>query len=309
MNNENYYTTLGVSENATQDEIKKAYRKLAKENHPDKGGDEEVFKKISTAYDAIGDENKRREYDIERKNPFGNVGGRYGQSFQEMYNDMFNQRQGMRAHTTNLTIDLGVLESYLSTKKTITYKRKTSCETCHGTGGDKITCTSCQGSGQIIRQMGNGLFIQMVATTCPTCSGYGSINTNPCFVCEGHGTKDEMKTIEVKIPHGIDDGQFFKLQGLGDYRNGIFGDLLVRINIQKENDFEKLGNHLIYSVFFDLDDLQNDSFEVPHPDGKLTIKFPKQFDTSKPLRVKGKGFKLDTVGDMLVNQNVRYYRD
>jgi molecular chaperone DnaJ len=310
MNDETYYSVLGVSEEATQDEIKKAYRKLAKENHPDKGGDEDTFKKISTAYDTIGDENKRKQYDLERKNPFAKMGGKHGQSFQDLYNSMYgNQRQETRVHTTNLTIDLGVLESYLSPKKTITYKRKTSCDTCSGTGGDKKTCITCEGSGQIVRQMGNGMFIQMVVTTCPTCSGHGNINTNPCFVCHGSGTKDEMKNIEIKIPHGIDDGQFFKLQGFGDYRNGVFGDLLVRIKMQKQDNFEKFGNHLVYSVFFDLDDLKKDSFEIPHPDGNLTVKFPNQIDTSKPLRVKGKGFKMETIGDMMVNQYVKYYRD
>jgi len=311
MNDETYYSVLGVSEDASQDEIKKAYRKLAKENHPDKGGDEEVFKKISTAYDTIGDENKRKQYDLERKNPFARMGGGgFNQSFQDIYNSMFGgHRQEPRVHTTNITVEIGVLDSYLSPKKTITYKRKTSCDTCSGTGGDKKTCMTCQGSGQIIRQMGSGMFIQMVATTCPTCSGHGDINTNPCFVCHGSGAKDEMKNIEIRIPHGIDDGQFFKLQGMGDYRNGIFGDLLVRIKIQKQDNFEKLGNHLIYNVYFDLDDLKKDSFEIPHPDGNLTVKFPNQFDTSKPLRVKGKGFKMETIGDMMVNQYVKYYRD
>jgi len=311
MNNETHYSVLGIAEDASQDEIKKTYRKLAKENHPDKGGDEELFKKVSAAYDAISDETKRKQYDLERKNPFANGGGgNYNQAFQEMYDNMFsNNKQNFRAHTTNLTIDIGVLESYLSSKKTITYKRKTSCDTCTGTGGDKRTCTTCQGSGQIIRQMGNGMFIQMVATTCHTCSGHGNINTNPCFVCQGSGTKDEMKNVEVIIPHGIDDGQFFKLQGLGDYRNGIFGDLLVKIRMEKQDNFEKFGNHLIYNAYFDLDDLKNDSFEIPHPNGSLTVKFPNQFDTSKPLRVKGKGFKLETIGDMMVNQYVRYYRD
>lgn len=311
MNAETHYSTLGVAEDASQDEIKKAYRKLAKENHPDKGGDEETFKKISVAYDTIGDEEKRQQYDIQRKNPFGNMGGgSFANDFQEFYNSMFgNRRQEQRVHTTNLTVEIGVLESYLSPKKSITYKRKASCDTCVGTGGDKRICQTCQGSGQIVRQMGSGMFIQMVATTCPGCAGAGQLITNPCFVCNGTGTKDEMKSVEVRIPHGIDDGQFFKLQGMGDFRNGVYGDLLVRISMQKQDNFEKYGNHLIYNVYFDLDDLKKDSFEIPHPDGNLTIKFPNQIDTSKPLRVKGKGFKTDTIGDMMVNQFVKFYRD
>ena len=311
MNADTHYSTLGVAEDASQDEIKKAYRKLAKENHPDKGGDEELFKKISGAYDVIGDEEKRQQYDMERKNPFAGMrGGGFNGSFQDLYNSVFgNMRREQQVHTTTITVQVGVLESYLSTKKTLTYKRKCSCDTCSGTGGDKITCNTCQGSGQIVQQMGSGMWVQMVAMACPTCSGFGNINTNPCFVCNGVGTKDEMKSIDVKIPHGIDDGQFFRLREMGDFRNGMYGDLVVRISIEKENGFEKFGNNLVYNAYFDLDDLNKDSFDIPHPDGTLTVKFPNLVDTSKPLRVKGKGFKMETIGDMLVNQYVKFHKD
>jgi len=311
MNTETHYSILGVEETATQDEIKKAYRNLAKENHPDKGGDEELFKKISVAYDTIGDDEKRKQYDMERKNPFAGMrGGGFGNSMSDLFNSVFGQqRQQQRVHTTNINVNVGVLESYLSPKKEITYKRKTSCDTCSGTGGDKRACSQCNGMGQVMQQMGSGMFIQMIAMACPVCSGSGSINPNPCFVCNGSGGKDEMKSVEIKIPHGIDDGQFFRLQGMGDYRNGIFGDLIVRIQMEKENGFEKFANNLVYNAFFELDDLKNESFIIPHPDGELTVKFPKKFDTSKPLRIKGKGFKTETNGDLLVNQFVKYDRD
>jgi len=291
--NTDYYSILGVEETATQDEIKKAYRKLAKENHPDKGGDEE----------------KRQRYDMERKNPFAGMGGEMGASFQEMFNNMFNQQRQPRAHTTNVTIKLGALESYKGDKKNISFRRKASCDTCTGTGGDKRVCPTCNGSGQILRQMGNGMFIQMVSTPCNGCGGVGSVLVNPCFVCAGTGTKDEIKNVEIKIPHGLDDGQFLRLQSMGDFRNGIYGDLILRIQLEKENNFTKYGNNLVYDAFFDLEDLKKESFEIQHPDGPLTVKFPKQFDTSKPLRVKSKGFKLDTVGDLLINQFVKFHRD
>lgn len=306
--NTDYYSILGVEETATQDEIKKAYRKLAKENHPDKGGDEELFKQISVAYDVIGDEEKRQRYDVERKNPFAGMGG-MGASMSDLFNSVFNQRQQQRTHTTNITINVGTLESYLSQKKNITFKRKTSCETCNGSGGDKRICATCNGSGQILRQMGNGMFIQMVSMQCNGCGGSGHVLVNPCFVCSGSGTKDEIKNVEIKIPHGIDDGQFLRLQSMGDFRNGIHGDLIVRIQLEKENNFIKYGNNLVYDAFFDLEDLKKESFEIQHPDGPLTVKFPKQFDSSKPLRVKSKGFKLDTVGDLLINQFVKFHRD
>lgn len=310
MNDETYYSVLGVSEDASQDEIKKAYRKLAKENHPDKGGDEEVFKKISVAYDAIGDENKRKEYDYQRNNPFGGMGG-HGMSFNDIFNSVFgrNMNTQPRAHTTNINVNIGTLESYLGIKKTITYKRKKGCETCNGTGGDKRHCHTCQGRGQIMQQMGSGMFIQMVATTCPTCQGRGELIINPCFVCHGTTVNDEIKNVDLKLPHGVDEGQFLRLQGLGDYRNGIYGDLIVRVKLEKENGFEKIGNNLVYDFYFDLDSLKNGTFDVPHPDGVLNLKLPKKIDTSKPLRVKGKGYKTDTIGDLIINQYLKYDRD
>jgi molecular chaperone DnaJ len=310
MNVQDHYSVLGVEETATQEEIKKAYRKLAKENHPDKGGDEELFKQISGAYDIIGDENKRQQYDHQRKNPFAGMGGSHADSMSDLFNQAFgHQRQQQRVHTTNLTINVGVLESYLSDKKEINYKRKTMCEPCGGNGGDKKVCVVCNGVGQVIRQMGSGMFIQVVAMTCEGCNGKGKTITNPCFVCNGTGDKDEIKNIEIKIPHGIDNGQFFRLQGMGDFRNEVFGDLIVRVNLEPQDNFDKYENHLVYNAYFDLDDINKNSFDIPHPDGKLNIKFPKTFDTSKPLRVKGKGFKTQVIGDLMVNQYVKFHRD
>lgn len=308
MKAEDYYSILGVSETATQDEIKKTYRKLAKENHPDKGGDEEIFKKISQAYDTIGDEQKRQQYDMERKNPFGGMGG--GFSFNEMFNNFFGQnRQQQRVHTTNIDLNIGTIESYIGGKKTFTFKRKTKCETCNGTGGDKRTCPGCQGRGQQVNQINIGGFVQLVSTECGQCNGRGEILTNPCFVCNGTSNKDEIKTIDINLPHGVDEGQFLRLKSLGDYRNGNYGDLVVRIKIYSENNFEKFGNNLVYNNFLTLDQFQSDSFTIPHPDGELNIKFPKKIDTSIPLRVKGKGYKMDSIGDLIINQYLKYDRD
>jgi DnaJ-class molecular chaperone len=132
---------------------------------------------------------------------------------------------------------------------------------------------------------------------------------NACFLCQGVGTKGEVKTLEIQLPHGIDNGQFVRLQGMGDYRNGVFGDLIVRLNVEPQDGFDKVENHLIYNAFLNMDDLKNGSLLVPHPDGELTLKLPKVVDTSRPLRVKSKGFKLDTVGDLMVNQYVKFERD
>lgn len=309
MNTETYYDILGVAEDATQEEIKKTYRKLAKENHPDKGGDEDVFKKISVAYDTLGDESKRKEYDVRRKNPFMNGGSSMEDIFQQMFNQTFNgRRQRNRVHDLVIDTDLSVIDSYLGSNAKITYRRKIKCEPCNGNGGEKTICQTCGGNGHVIRQVGSGMFVQVVQVACNSCQGSGQIITNPCYNCRGTGSNDEMKSVEVKIPHGIDDGQFVRLQGVGDYKNGMYGNLVVRINLKSINNFEKIGPHLVYNAYFTLDDLKKNDFEIPHPDGTVRLKFPDVFDTTKPLRVKSKGFKNEVVGDLLVNQHVRFKR-
>lgn len=308
MNNENFYATLGVPETATQDEIKRAYRKLAKENHPDAGGNEDTFKKISVAYDTIGDEQKRRQYDMQRKNPFGGFG-----DMNDMFSQMFGGRrpnnQQRPVHTSNITVSVGVLDSYKAKKHTLSYRRQSMCEPCNGTGGDKTTCNGCGGSGVIVRQVGSGAFVQLMQMACDTCGGTGSKIINPCFLCSGVGSKPEMKSLDISLPHGIDNGQFLRLQGMGDFRNGTYGDLVVRIDLKPQDNFDKIGNHLVYNSFLTLDDLKSGNMTVPHPDGELSIKMPKKVDTSIPLRVKSKGFRTDTVGDLMINQYVKFERD
>lgn len=302
MVEENFYQVLGVNENATQDEIKKAYRKLAKENHPDAGGDETKFKKISEAYETLSDNGKKQEYDHRRANPFD---GGFDSFFSNMFN-MNNRRP--RTHTTTITINIGVVESYKGGKKSVNYQRNTKCEPCNGTGGDKIICSTCQGKGSFVRQVNNGMFVQMVQVECSSCRGQGKITTNPCFQCQGSGQKKEVKNVDIQLPHGIDNGQFLRLQGLGDFVNGTFGDLVVKVNLVAQNNFDRVNQHLIYNYYMNLDELKDGDLKVPHPDGDLTIKLPLNVDTSKPLRVRGKGFKNEGVGDLIINQYLRFNR-
>jgi molecular chaperone DnaJ len=308
MNTDNYYTILGVSEDATQDDIKKAYRKLAKENHPDKGGDEEIFKNISIAYDAIGNEESRKKYDFERKNPFSGIKGQYGEAFRAAFRNMHrgHESQEHRVHTKTIAVDITVLDSFQSKEKQFEFNRKIKCEPCDGKGGERQICQTCSGQGQILQQMGSGMFIQIVSMMCNNCSGRGYTLTNKCNECLGNGTKNETKKVEVKIPHGIDNGQFLRMKGVGDFNEGLYGDLIIKVNLQPENNFDKYDNNLVYNKYFNINDFNGESFEIPHPDGTMKINFPKNIDTSKPLRVKGKGFKYNGVGDLFINQYLKY---
>jgi DnaJ-class molecular chaperone len=302
---EDFYQILGVNENAPQVEIKKAYRKLAVEHHPDKGGDENKFKKISEAYDTIGDENKRSQYDNQRRNPLAGMGGGGFNPFEDMFNQMHSQRK--RAVPDKIVeVVVGVVESYKGDEKTITYNRNHNCGGCNGAGGDKINCSTCGGSGVITQQIGTGLFTQIIRTHCGSCGGKGFTYKTTCGTCHGNTTTSSTETISVKLPHGIDEGQFLRVQGKGDFKDGMYGNLVVKVKIVPENNFEKSMEDLIYNAYFDLNSLKQESVKVPHPLGDISIKLPQEFDTSKPLRVKSKGY--NNQGDLYIKLFVKFKR-
>ena len=307
MATETYYDVLGVTESASQDEIKKAYKKKAVQHHPDKGGNEETFKKISEAYDTIGDENKRRQYDAQRNNPFSNMGG--GNPFEDFFSQFGQRPQRNPAPEKVIDLDVTVLDSYLGVDKTVNYTRNHGCSVCDGSGGDRIACKKCNGQGFITVRMGNGMFIQMMQQQCDLCSGQGSTLMNKCNTCNGKGTIPNMETMSFKLPHGSDDGQFYRFDKMGDYHKGFYGNLIVRIRMNNINNFEKVNNDLIYNAYLNLDDLKKNSVSVPHPDGELRVNFPLEFDSSKPLRVKSKGFKNNGNGDLYVKLFVKFKRE
>jgi molecular chaperone DnaJ len=306
---ENYYDILGVTETSTPDEIKKSYRKLAMEHHPDKGGNEDKFKKISEAYDTLSDDNKRAQYDNNRKNPFGNMNGGHN-PFEEFF------AQQRRSNSPEKVIDLEItaLESYFGKEKTIKYKRFSKCTPCDGKGGDRVICRKCNGSGFQVVTVGGGFFQQIYKQPCPDCRGNGFTFTKACNVCLGNGSNIINESFQIKIPHGIGEGQFFRMQNKGDYHNGIYGNLVIRVKVVPENNFDKAESDLLYNCFLSKEDLNKDSFEVPHPDGKLLVNFPQEFDTTKPLRIKYKGYKLpdnqgiQNRGDLIIRLNVKFKR-
>ena len=290
---ENYYDILGVNETATQEEIKKAYRKKAVEHHPDKGGDESIFKKVSEAYDTIGDENKRAQYDNQRRNPFGNFnqgGGDPFDIFNNFFGNMGGQPRQRRAPDKIVDVTVGVVDSYMERQMKFNFQRKTACDPCNGQGGERVSCNTCGGTGSITQRVGNSFFSNIVRTTCVNCQGKGFTFKTTCHVCNGDGRKSEFKSVDFKLPHGITDGQFIRAQGLGDYHDGIFGDAILKINIVPQEGFEKSNDDLVYNYQMSLDDFNKETIEVPHPKGGLNVKLPDTIDTTKPLRVKGLGF-------------------
>ena len=308
----NYYEILGVSKDATQDDIKKAYRKLAIQYHPDKnpdGGDK--FKEIANAYETIGDENKRKDYDNKLNNPFANQGG--GISYEDFISQMFgnqgsnqggNQRR-KSAPDKIIKVQISPIESYKGLDKTIRYLKDNKCNTCNGGGGDQQICHTCNGVGFQVKSFGTGFMTQQIRTSCGTCAGRGYTLTHRCYNCAGNGVKPHTHEISVKLPNGVDSGQYLKLADLGDFRNGEYGDLVIQIEVVPQDGFEKMNNDLIYNLFLNLEEVQKEKFTIPHPDGDLIMNALNTFDTSKPLRLRGKGY---SGGDMFIKLNVKFDR-
>ena len=303
-----YYKILEVEEKASQQDIKKSYRTLSKKYHPDINPEgSEQFKNIAEAYDTIGNPEKRAQYDQTKNNPFANNGG---SSFEDIFNQMFNRGNPQRARGKSVPdkvvkVFIDPIESYQGIEKKIQYVKDTQCGGCNGTGGQQQTCTGCNGAGFQIKTFGTGFMVQQIRQSCVSCGGRGYTLVHKCQTCNGHGTKSEVSTVNFKLPKGVDSGQFLKLENFGDFRQGEIGDLVIQIELIEKDGFEKINNDLIYNLFLDLEGIKDDKLKVPHPDGDLMLGQPKIFDTSKPLRLKGKGYNG---GDMYVKLNVKFER-
>lgn len=301
----NYFEILGVNENSSDEEIKKAYRKLSKQYHPDvnpEGG--ERFKDIAEAYNVLSDPQKKTNYINEKNNPFN------GTQFEEFFKNMFNgggQQQSRRKNPDKIVkLNVTPIESYRGVDKDLNFQRNHACGDCGGSGGDRKICHHCNGEGVTTQVMGSGFLQQVVRRACGHCGGQGTILTKYCGTCSGVGTKPKFETMRITIPKGIDDGQFLRIPEKGDFSNGFHGDLIIQVIMDNNGEFQKIGNDLIYNMEFGYKDLMNDNFIIPHPDGDIKVPAPNEFDTNKPLRLRGKGYPT---GDMYVKLRVKFNRD
>ena len=284
---------------------------MSKQYHPDVNPEgAEKFKEIGEAYEILSDAEKRRSYDAMRKNPFGGTHSDFGIDLNDLFGGFFNQqprRQGVVNKEINVFI--GAIDAYNGIKKEIIFLRKAQCTTCGGEGGKKMVCVTCKGSGMRVERKGNGFFSSVIQTPCSDCGSIGYKIIDPCIICSGSGSKVKSETISVDIPKNISSGAKYKAGNYGDFSRGHYGDLIITIQIESQNNFEKIENDLVYTQYFTIDDLKKDKIEVPHPDGMLTVNLPLIFDSSIPLRVKGKGYKDAVSGDLLIKQVVKFNRD
>lgn len=314
MAKKDYYEVLGVARNASEAEIKKAYRKLAMKYHPDRNPDKDSatkFQEISEAYEILTDAQKRAAYDqfghagIEGQASGGGGGfGGFGgfSAFEDIFGDMFGsssrggarQSRAQRGADLSYNLDLSLEEAVHGTEKTIRIPTLVHCKTCDGSGAKKgtkpQTCRQCEGSGQIRLQQG----FFTVQQTCPICRGEGTIIVDPCSTCRGHGRVQEYKTLMVKIPAGVDTGDRIRLAGEGEAgsHSGLTGDLYVQVNVKNHPIFTRDGNdlHCEVPISFTMAALGGE-VEVPTLGGRVKIKIPSETQSGKLFRLRGKGVK------------------
>lgn len=322
------YEVLGVNRDASEDELKKAYRKLAMKYHPDRNPDdkdaEEKFKEANEAYEMLSDADKRAAYDR-----YGHAGvdpsmgggaggfrsggaGGFGDIFGDVFSDIFGGggRGGARGGPQrgddlryNLTITLE--EAVRGTTANIRIPTLVACKPCDGTGAKKgttaTTCTTCGGHGQV--RMQQGFFV--VQQTCPRCNGTGKMISDPCNSCHGEGRVEEHKTLAVKVPAGVDTGDRIRLSGEGaaGTQGGPNGDLFVVINVREHHIFQRDGRDLHCEVPISIVDATlGGELEVPTLDGRVNLKIPEGTQTGKVFRLRGKGItpvRGGGVGDLM----------
>jgi molecular chaperone DnaJ len=322
MAKRDYYEVLGVARDASEADIKKAYRRLAMKYHPDRNGNDadsaEQFKEASEAYEVLSDTDQRQAYDR-----FGHAGvgqgapgsgGFGGGSFSDIFGDVFGDIFGggrggrssvQRGSDLRYNMELDLEQAVAGDTVEIRVPVLSACETCDGSGAKPgtrpVTCADCGGAGQI--RVAQGFF--SLQQTCPRCRGAGTVVTDPCGACGGRGRVEKRKTLSVRIPAGVDTGDRIRLAGEGEagFNGGPPGDLYVQIEVREHSIFVREGKNLFCEVPIDfVDAALGGELEVPTLNGRVKLKIPAETQSGKLFRLRGKGVQPvrgGSVGDLL----------
>ncbi|SDQ07851.1 molecular chaperone DnaJ [Carnobacterium viridans] len=313
------YEVLGVSKGASDDEIKKAYRKLSKKFHPDinkEAGSEDKFKEVAEAYEVLSDANKRAAYDqyghASTDPNFGAGGGGYGGGgfggfggggFEDIFESFFggggrsqNPNAPRQGDDLQYTINLEFEEAIFGKETTISYNREEECKTCHGDGAKPgthpVTCSKCHGTGSLNVERNTPLGRVMTRQTCDVCHGTGQEIKEACPTCHGSGHTKDKHTVKVTVPAGVEDGNQMRLNGQGEAgkNGGPYGDLYVVFRVKASNQFDRDGSEIYYELPINIVQASlGDEVEVPTVHGKVKLKIPAGTQTGTNFRLRGKG--------------------
>lgn len=345
MPNKDYYKILGVARNATKDDVKKAYRKLAHLYHPDKqGGSEERFKEINEAYQVLGDEQKRAQYDqfgrvFEGASPFGQGGfdfGRaggfnFGDGFKDFadfdLSDVFDEMLGgagfgggrresktKRGKDVQIDLEIPFEEMIFGGKHEVSLNKLSQCEQCGGTGAEDktkmITCALCHGSGKVERTQRTILGVFSQVSVCAECVGRGEVPETLCRVCKGKGAVERAERIEIFVPAGINNNEILKVSGKGEasIARGAPGDLYVKIHAIPSKIYRRQGDNIIMSLPIKFSDAAlGAKVGATTPDGNISLKIPEGSESGDILKIRGKGVPHTSGygrGDLLIEIKV-----
>ena len=320
MSKKDYYTLLGVDRNANESEIKKAYRSLCKEKHPDVGGNEEEFKEVVEAYEVLSNPDKRKDYDTYGHNKGQRSNGFGGMNMDDMFRHygfnggfaQYNNRPKF-GQDLRINIPLTLEEIFNGTNKTIKYKRNGACSSCNSSGGHDITtCHTCQGHGSVVQHHRTPIGIIQNVEICPTCDGIGTTYAVKCESCNGEGIQRGEQEVSIDIPPGMFDGNMLHYNGMGNaIKNGSSGKLTINIVETAHKTFVRTGNDLRYTLKLDYPQLVlGDKIEIPTIDGTtIKIHVPEYSKAGDNLRINGKGMRIlnkDSRGDMYVILDVNF---
>ena len=315
MNNTEYYDRLGVSKDASQDEIKRAYRKMSKKYHPDinkEPGAEEKYKEVQEAYETLSDDQKRAAYDQygpDGANGFGGQGGFGGfdggagfGGFEDIFSSFFgagatrNPNAPRQGDDLQYRVNLSFEEAIFGAEKEVHYNREATCKTCSGSGAkpgtSPVTCGRCHGQGVINVDTQTPLGMMRRQVTCDVCHGTGQEIKESCQTCHGTGHEKQSHKVSVKIPAGVETGQQIRLAGQGEagFNGGPYGDLFVIINVNPSDKFTRDGSTIYYTLNISfVQAALGDTVEVPTVHGNVEMTIPAGTQTGKTFRLKGKG--------------------
>ncbi len=338
-----YYDILGIQKNASEDDVKKAFRKLAQKFHPDKkGGDEARFKEVSEAYSVLSDKKKRSEYDrfgayqaggaSQSQGGFGggfdfsqfaqNFGGFQQGQFQDfdigdIFSEFFsggNANRARRGRDISIDIEISFKDAVFGTDRRVLISKIGTCDTCGGSGAEKgtktVTCTTCNGRGEI-HENRNTFFGSFTSTrACPTCHGKGVVPEKPCHTCHGEGVTKKEEEIAISIPAGVEDGEMIRMPGRGEAAfGGVSGDLYVKLHVKADSSFIREGNNLLTTSRIKISDaLLGTTLEIRSLDGVERVRVEPGISHGDVLKIRGKGvpYGRGSRGDLHVRVEIDF---